>query len=117
MQRLARRAILFFIREGERRRAFDNPRALKYNRGALHPTHSLRALVSARFALATGMATLDRAIAPTTTLAQTRRLTRRSREALIGLVFILPAFFLITIFHIIPAGYALWISLQSGSIR
>ncbi len=32
-------------------------------------------------------------------------------------LYILPAFLIIGIFHILPVGYALWLSLQSGTVR
>jgi ABC-type sugar transport system permease subunit len=32
-------------------------------------------------------------------------------------LYILPAFLIITVFHIIPVGYAIWISMQSGAVR
>lgn len=43
----------------------------------------------------------------------------RSRQHVdwIAYVYLLPAFTILTIFHIVPAGYALWISTQFGTVR
>ncbi len=35
----------------------------------------------------------------------------------IGYVYLLPALLILTVFHILPAGYAFWISAQGGRIR
>ncbi len=63
------------------------------------------------------MATLETTVGRAAARTQVRALDRHARESLLGFVFIFPAFLIITVFHIIPAGYALWISLQSGTIR
>lgn len=43
----------------------------------------------------------------------------RSRERIdwIGYIYLLPALLILTVFHIFPAGYAFWISMQGGRIR
>ncbi len=43
----------------------------------------------------------------------------RSREHVdwIGYIYLLPALLILTVFHILPAGYAFWISMQGGRIR
>jgi ABC-type sugar transport system permease subunit len=50
-----------------------------------------------------------------TAQAPTRK--KRLKFDWIAYVYLLPAFAIITVFHIFPALYALWISLQSGTIR
>lgn len=35
----------------------------------------------------------------------------------IGYIYLLPALLILTVFHIFPAGYAFWISMQGGRIR
>ncbi|HEY6041180.1 MAG TPA: sugar ABC transporter permease [Anaerolineae bacterium] len=47
-----------------------------------------------------------------------QRISRPRRKIdWIAYLFILPAFALIITFHIIPAGYAIWISMQYGAVR
>jgi multiple sugar transport system permease protein len=41
----------------------------------------------------------------------------RRRAQWFAYLYLLPAFFIIAIFRIVPSGYALWISTQSGTIR
>ncbi len=41
----------------------------------------------------------------------------RPRIEWIGYLYLLPAFVIIAAFHLIPVAYAIWISLQSGSVR
>ncbi len=41
----------------------------------------------------------------------------RSRAQWFAYLYILPAFLIISVFHILPVGYAVWISLQSGVVR
>jgi multiple sugar transport system permease protein len=41
----------------------------------------------------------------------------RRRIDWIGYIYLLPAVIILTIFHILPVGYALWISMQGGRIR
>ena len=43
--------------------------------------------------------------------------TARGRVQWFAYLYILPAFVIIAVFHIIPVGYAIWISLQSGTVR
>ncbi len=42
---------------------------------------------------------------------------KRPRVDWFAYLYLLPAFLIIAVFHIIPVGYAIWISLQSGSVR
>ncbi len=42
---------------------------------------------------------------------------RRARIDWIGYVYLLPALTILTVFHILPAFYALWISTQGGRVR
>lgn len=42
---------------------------------------------------------------------------RRRKIDWFAYLYLLPAFAIITVFHIIPVGYAIWISLQGGTIR
>ncbi len=42
---------------------------------------------------------------------------RRARIDWIGYVYLLPALAILTVFHILPAFYALWISTQGGRVR
>ncbi len=43
--------------------------------------------------------------------------TERRRVDWIGYVYLFPAILILTVFHILPVGYALWISTQGGRIR
>ena len=52
---------------------------------------------------------------PSRATEQTHR--KRPKYDWIAYVYLLPAFAIIIVFHIFPALYALWISLQSGTIR
>jgi multiple sugar transport system permease protein len=45
------------------------------------------------------------------------RVIPRRRVQWFAYLYLLPAFFIVTIFRIVPSGYALWISTQSGMIR
>ena len=45
------------------------------------------------------------------------RATPRARVDWIAYVYLFPAMLILTVFHIIPAGYAIWISMQLGTIR
>jgi ABC-type sugar transport system permease subunit len=45
------------------------------------------------------------------------RKASRKRAQWFAYMYLFPAFVIITIFRIIPTGYAIWISLQSGTIR
>lgn len=45
------------------------------------------------------------------------RVTKRERFDWIAYIYLLPAFLILTVFHILPAIYALWISTQGGRIR
>lgn len=51
-----------------------------------------------------------------TQVAPTERATGR-RVQWFAYLYLLPAFAVITLFHIIPVGYAIWISLQGGAVR
>ena len=48
--------------------------------------------------------------------ARTRAPWRRGVDW-IAFIFLLPAFIILTVFHIIPVAYALWISMQFGTVR
>lgn len=48
--------------------------------------------------------------------AQARAVSRR-RVDWIAYFYLLPAFVIITVFHILPVGYAIWISFQGGTVR
>ncbi len=59
---------------------------------------------------------------PVAQSVQARRLARasvvsRQRVDWIAYLYLLPAFVIITIFHILPVGYAIWISFQGGTVR
>lgn len=41
----------------------------------------------------------------------------RPRVQWFAYLYILPAFLIIFVFHILPVGYAIWISMQSGAVR
>lgn len=41
----------------------------------------------------------------------------RSRVQWFAYLYLFPAFLIIFVFHILPVGYAIWISLQSGAVR
>jgi ABC-type sugar transport system permease subunit len=45
------------------------------------------------------------------------RIGSRKHVQFLAYLYILPAFIILTIFHIIPIGYAAWISMQSGTVR
>lgn len=45
------------------------------------------------------------------------RVASRRRVQWFAYLYLLPAFIIITVFRIVPIGYALWISMQSGAIR
>lgn len=60
--------------------------------------------------------TLPTALAPDTRAVGVPASSRR-RVHWFAYLYLLPAFTIITIFHIIPVGYAFWISLQGGTVR
>ena len=45
------------------------------------------------------------------------RVAGRPRVDWFAYLYLLPAFLIISVFHIVPVGYALWISLQGGTVR
>jgi ABC-type sugar transport system permease subunit len=51
------------------------------------------------------------------TTARAKVAPGRVSHRLIGYIYLLPALLILTVFHIIPAGYAFWISMQGGRIR
>lgn len=55
---------------------------------------------------------------PLKTAARTQARTRSGEHIdWIGYIYLLPALLILTVFHIFPAGYAFWISMQGGRIR
>ncbi|MBI5651795.1 MAG: sugar ABC transporter permease, partial [Chloroflexi bacterium] len=52
-----------------------------------------------------------------TRVAMRARARERPHVDWIAYAYLLPALLIITVFHILPVGYALWISLQGGRIR
>ncbi len=58
----------------------------------------------------------QRAVQPKTPHTTAPR-ARRPRVQWFAYLYILPAFLVIGVFHILPVGYALWLSLQAGTVR
>lgn len=60
--------------------------------------------------------TIPVGLSETTRILPTKRAGGRGIQWF-AYLYLLPAFAIITLFHIIPVGYAIWISLQSGAVR